>query len=83
MTTPERKRSKVAKKNKKEILGPLKAMSKSDEDEFVDIIASVVAEEEPPLSQTPLTTTPNTTFLRLRNAMDSDTSDEDDEESEE
>ena len=43
ITTPERERSKVAKKNKKEILGPLKAMSKSDEDEFVDIMASVVA----------------------------------------
>lgn len=43
ITTPERERSKVAKKNKKEILGPLTAMSKSDEDEFVDIMASVVA----------------------------------------
>lgn len=39
MTTPERKRSKVVKKNKKGILGPLKTMSKKGEDGFVDIMA--------------------------------------------
>jgi len=83
MTTPERKRSKAAKKNKKEILGPLKAMSKKDEDGFVDIMASVIAPGEQSLSQTPLKTTPNTTIRRLRNAMESDSDDEDDKDSEE
>ena len=76
LTTPQKAERSDAKKRKT----MLKECAAMDDNELSDLFGELVASGDRTLSAGPLSTTPNTTLVRLENATRQDTDDDDKKE---